>query len=108
MGVFGKIVKRVMLTNAFRIMVNNHLKKILIALLLEMKKAVKTLIVFYGNRVIVRKRMQNKSHNHVMKLGAFSKCHTRSKLMITQLEGHSQKEDMSSSLDTVLKRSQLR
>ena len=47
MGVFGKIVKRVMLTNAFRIMVNNHLKKFLIALLLEMKKAVKTLIVFF-------------------------------------------------------------
>ena len=35
------------------------------------------------NRVIVRKRMQNKRHDHVKKPRAFIKGHTKSELMIT-------------------------
>ena len=40
-----------------------------------------------GNRVIVRKRMQNKSHNHFKKLRAFSKGRTRTELTITPIKG---------------------
>jgi len=38
-----------------------------------------------GNRVIVRKRMQNKGHNHVEKSRAFRKFHTRGELIITPI-----------------------
>jgi len=39
------------------------------------------------NRVIVRKIMQNKGHNHVKKPRAFSKGRTRSELTITPIRG---------------------
>ena len=38
-----------------------------------------------GNRVIMRKRMKNKSHNHVKKPRAFSNGQTRSELTITPI-----------------------
>ena len=38
------------------------------------------------NRVIMRKGMKNKSHNHVQKLRAFSKGRTKSELTITPIE----------------------
>ena len=40
-----------------------------------------------GNRVIMRKRMQNKSYDHVKKPRAFSKGCIGSKLMITPIRG---------------------
>ena len=40
-----------------------------------------------GNRVIMRKRMQNKGYNHVKKPRAFNKGHTRGELTITLIRG---------------------
>ena len=40
-----------------------------------------------NNRVIVRKRMQNKSHNDVKKPRAFSKGRIRGELTITPIRG---------------------
>ena len=40
-----------------------------------------------SNRVIMRKRMQNKGHNHVNKSRTFSKGSTRGELAITLIRG---------------------
>ena len=51
--------------------------------------------------------MQNKSYHHFMNLGPLAKGRHGVNKRLPQVEGRSQKADMSSSLDIVLRRSQL-
>ena len=59
------------------------------------------------NGVIVREWMKNKGHYHVMNLGPLAKGRHGVNRRLPQAERRSQKADISSSLDIVLKRSQL-
>ena len=52
-----------------------------------LKKGQQKLSTRLCDRVVVRKRVKNKCHDHVQKPRAFSKGRTISELMLTQLEG---------------------